>query len=195
MRRLVCVFAALLTGAAVRAHAEPSGVLAGTVHTSEGTPVPSLVLVVHGPDAARTVVTGPEGRYRVTGLTPGHYRLALRAAGFLFAGSPEADVSATETALDLTLAPAPVREHVVVAATRDEAVLSTVGVSATVLGARPLKSHVTLCSPGPPGPVSVRFVSPLTSEITMRVVSRRAPALSRYQMSAPYVGLGASNSL
>ena len=67
MRRLVFVFAALLTGAAVRAHAQPSGVLAGTVHTSEGTPVPNLVLVVHGPDAARTVVTGPEGRYRVTG--------------------------------------------------------------------------------------------------------------------------------
>ncbi len=133
MRRLVFVLAALLTGAAVRAHAQPSGVLAGTVHTSEGTPVPNLVLVVRGPDAARTVVTGPEGRYRVTGLTPGHYRLALRAAGFLFAGSPEVDVSATETALDLTLAPAPVREHVVVAATRDEAALSTVGVSATVL--------------------------------------------------------------
>jgi vitamin B12 transporter len=135
MRRLVFVFAALLTGAAVRAHAQPAGVLAGTVHTSEGTPVPNLVLVVRGPDAARIVVTGPEGRYRVSGLTPGHYRLALRAAGFLFAGSPEADVSATETALDLTLAPAPVREHVVVAATRDEAALSTVGVSATVLDA------------------------------------------------------------
>ena len=75
MRRLVFVFSALLTGAAVRAHAQPSGVLAGTVHTSEGTPVPNLVLVVRGPDAARTVVTGPEGRYRVTGLTPGHYRL------------------------------------------------------------------------------------------------------------------------
>jgi len=77
MRRLVFVFTALLTGAAVRAHAQPSGVLAGTVHTSEGTPVPNLVLVVRGPDAARTVVTGPEGRYRVTGLTPGHYRLDL----------------------------------------------------------------------------------------------------------------------
>jgi vitamin B12 transporter len=42
-------------------------------------------------------------------------------------------VSAGETTLDLALAPAPVREHVVVAATRDEAALSTVGVSATVL--------------------------------------------------------------
>ena len=76
MRRLVFVFAALLTATAVRAHAQPPGVLAGTVHTSEGTPVPNLVLVVHGPDAARTVVTGPEGRYRLAGLTPGE-RLQL----------------------------------------------------------------------------------------------------------------------
>jgi hypothetical protein len=71
MRCLVFVFAALLTGAAASAHAQPSGVLAGTVHTSEGTPVPNLVLLVRGPDAARTVVTGPEGRFRAEGR-PGH---------------------------------------------------------------------------------------------------------------------------
>ena len=134
MRRLVAVFAALLLSvAASRAHAQPSGVLAGSVRTSDGTPIPNLVLIVRGPGEVRTVVTGPEGRYRVTGLAPGHYRLDLRIPGFVLAGSPETDVSAAETALDLTLAPAPVRERVVVAATRDEAALSTVGVSATVL--------------------------------------------------------------
>src|SRR5260221_13171124 len=127
MRRLVFVFAALLTGAAVRAHAQPPGVLAGTVHTSEGTPVPNLVLVVHGPDAARTVVTGPEGRYRLAGLTPGHYRLALRAAGFLFAASPETDVSAAMTVLDPPLAPPPGGDHGVVAPPRTGARLPTCG--------------------------------------------------------------------
>jgi vitamin B12 transporter len=134
MRRLVFVLAALLS-AAPRAHAQPAGVLAGTVRTSDGTPVPNLVLIVRGPDAARTVVTGPEGLYRAPGLAPGHYQLALRAAGFVLTGVPEADVSGAEARLDLVLAAAPVREHVVVAATRDEAALSTVGVSATVLDA------------------------------------------------------------
>jgi vitamin B12 transporter len=134
MRRLVFVFAALLSAAPL-AHAQPPGVLAGAVRTSDGTPVPNLVLIVRGTDATRTVVTGPEGRYRLAGLTPGHYRLALRAAGFLLNGASEADVSTGETTLDLALAAAPVREHVVVAATRDEAALSTVGVSATVLDA------------------------------------------------------------
>ena len=134
MRRLVFVLAALLS-AAPRAHAQPSGVLAGTVRTSDGTPVPNLVLILRGPEATRTVVTGPEGRYRAAGLAPGHYQLAVRAAGFVLTGTPEADVSGTEATLDLALAAAPVREHVVVAATRDEAALSTVGVSATVLDA------------------------------------------------------------
>src|SRR6185503_2436057 len=120
MRRLVFVFAALLS-AAPGALAQPAGALAGTVRTSAGTPVPSLVLILRGPDAARTIVTGPEGRYRAAGLPPGHYQLALRAAGFVLTGTPEADVSSAEATLDLVLAAAPVREHVVVAATRDEA--------------------------------------------------------------------------
>ena len=132
MRRFIFVLAALLS-AAPWAHAQPSGVLAGTVRTSEGTPVPSLVLIVRGPDATRTVVTGPEGRYRAAGLAPGHYRITLRAGGFLLTGTPEVDLTGAETTLDLSLAAAPVREHVVVAATRDEAALSTIGVSATVL--------------------------------------------------------------
>jgi vitamin B12 transporter len=133
MRRPVVVFAALLSVAASVVHAESQGAVAGSVRTADGTPVPNLVLIVSGPAEAHTVVTGPEGRYRLTGLEPGHYRAALRTAGFLFAGPSEVDVAAAEASLDLTLAPAPVRERIVVAATRDEAALSTVGVSATVL--------------------------------------------------------------
>ena len=95
MRRFMFVLAALLS-AAPWAHAQPSGVLAGTVRTSEGTPVPNLVLTVRGPDAARTIVTGPEGRYRAAGLVPGHYRITLRAGGFLLTGTPEVDVTGAE---------------------------------------------------------------------------------------------------
>ena len=50
-------------------------------------------------------------------------------------------MAAAETTLDLTLAPAPVRERIVVAATRDEAALSTVGVSATVLDAERIEER------------------------------------------------------
>jgi vitamin B12 transporter len=133
MRRIAAVLAVLLTLSAAAARAQDAGTLVGAVRTAEGTPVPNLVLLLHGPARTRTVVTGPEGRYRAASLAPGHYRLEPRTRGFLLAGIAEADVAAGETSLDVTLAPAPVREHVVVAATRDEAPVSTVGVSATVL--------------------------------------------------------------
>jgi vitamin B12 transporter len=134
MRRFVLAAVSLLI-LAPPVRAQPPGALAGTVRTSDRWGVPNVVLVLRGPAGTSTVVTGAEGRYRVAGLPPGRYRLALRAPGFVLAGAPEAEVGAAETVLDLTLAPAPVREHVVVAATRDEAAASTVGVSATVLDA------------------------------------------------------------
>ncbi|HEV8254473.1 MAG TPA: TonB-dependent receptor [Vicinamibacteria bacterium] len=135
MRRPTLVLLSLLTAVAPPLLAQPAGILAGTVRTADGTPVPNLVLVLRGPGPARTVVTGPEGRYRSAALQPGHYLVVVRAPGFRLAESPETDLGAGEAVLDLTLAPAPVREHVVVAATRDEAAVSTVGVSATVLDA------------------------------------------------------------
>ena len=133
MRRTVVVLAALLTLSGAQARAQAAGTLVGAVRTAEGTPVPNLVLLLRGPAVARSVVTGPEGRYRAAFLAPGHYRLEPRMRGFLLSGSAETDVAAGETSLDVTLAPAPVREHVVVAATRDEAPVSTVGVTVTVL--------------------------------------------------------------
>jgi vitamin B12 transporter len=132
MRRILFVLA-LLTAAAPAAHAQPSGALVGVVRTTDGVPVPSVVLVLRGPGGARTVVTGPEGRYRAAALAPGRYEIGLRTPGFVLSGPAGAEVTGTEMALDLTLGPAPVREHVVVTATRDEAAQSTVGVTATVL--------------------------------------------------------------
>jgi outer membrane cobalamin receptor len=103
------------------------------VRTAEGTPVPQLVLRVTGPGGERTVVTGPEGRYRIAGLAPGEYRVSVEAPGFVLSPEPRRVVSTGEEALDLRLSPAPVREQVLVAATRAEAALSTLGVTASVL--------------------------------------------------------------
>jgi outer membrane cobalamin receptor len=122
----------LLVGDAA-ARGEPAGALAGRVRTAEGTPVPQLLLVVAGPGGERTAVTGAEGRYRVAGLAPGEYRVRLEAPGFILSPEPRRVVGATEEDLDLVLSPAPVREQVLVAATRAEAALSSLGVAASVL--------------------------------------------------------------
>ena len=133
-RRLVASLSSvflLFSGAAARG--EPAGALSGRVRTAEGTPVPQLLLVVAGPGGERTALTGFEGRYRVGGLAPGEYRVRVEAPGFVLSPEPRRHVAGAEEDLDLVLSPAPVREQVLVAATRAEATLSSLGVAATVL--------------------------------------------------------------
>jgi outer membrane cobalamin receptor len=91
------------------------------------------LLIVDGPGGERTALTGPDGRYRVAGLPPGEYRLRVEAPGFVLSPEPHRVVDQVQADLDLVLAPAPVREQVIVAATRAEAALSTLGVAASVL--------------------------------------------------------------
>lgn len=131
----------LAVSLAAPARARAEGSVAGSARTTEGTPLPQIVLVAHGPTAARTVVTGPEGRYRIAGLEPGEYRITPRVPGLVLNQEARVQVADSEAQLDLILAPAPVRERVVVAATRGEAALSTLGVSATVLDGSLLESR------------------------------------------------------
>lgn len=108
------------------------GVLSGAVRTSEGQPVPSLALSLTGPGGTRTLLTGLEGRYQATALGPGEYRLAVSTPGFVLSPEPLVVVGTDPVRLDLVLRPAPLREQVVVTATRGEAPLSTLGTSASV---------------------------------------------------------------
>src|SRR5262245_41994423 len=138
MRRLAPVLSSIglltvLVPAALRAESPASGALAGRVETKDGTPLAGVPLRVEGPPGALTVVTGPAGQYRVAGLVPGAYAVTVPLAGFRLETDARATVGAEETRLDLVLVPAPVREHVVVAATRGDAVASTLGISSTVL--------------------------------------------------------------
>jgi vitamin B12 transporter len=59
----------------------------------------------------------------------------VEAPGFRVSPTPEVEVGTGAARVDLTLQPAPVREHVLVSATRGEAAQSTLGVSSTVLDA------------------------------------------------------------
>ena len=117
---------------AASAAAEPSGSLGGVVRTSDGLPLPGVAVVVQGTVGERRVTTGPDGSFR-TALLAGSYTLRVDAPGLSLAESPPIAVGAGETRQDLVLAPAPVKEHVVVSATRGEATLSSLGVSTDVL--------------------------------------------------------------
>jgi vitamin B12 transporter len=111
---------------------EPTGSLGGVVRTSDGLPLPGVAVLVQGAANERRVTTGPDGSFRAD-VAPGSYTLRVDAPG-LTLGEPRAvSVGAGETRQDLVLAPAPVRERVVVSATRGEATLSSLGVSVDVL--------------------------------------------------------------
>jgi vitamin B12 transporter len=131
-RILLAALAALALCRSVVAES-PSGTLSGTVHAPDGRPLPGLVLTLTGPSGPRTLVTGPEGHYHASALPAGSYTLAVPDAGFVLEPTPRVEVSADEAQLDVVLAPAPVREQVVVTATRGEAAASSLGISVTAL--------------------------------------------------------------
>jgi vitamin B12 transporter len=131
MRLLSPLAAAPWLLAATAAHAQ--GTLGGTVHTADGQPVPQVLLNVEGPGGVRPVVTGAEGRFSVPGLARGRYQVRLDAPGFRLTPMPEVMLADADVRLDLTLVPSPVREQVLVTATRGEAAQSTLGVTATVV--------------------------------------------------------------
>jgi len=125
---------ALLCSVGSNVLAADRGALTGVVRTTGGSPVPQVVLRFKGPAGERVAVTGPDGGFRLAGLEPGDYTLILDAPGFLLSPSAAAPVRADQsTALDLTLLPAPVREHVVVSATRNDATTSSLGTTVAVL--------------------------------------------------------------
>jgi vitamin B12 transporter len=130
---LAALLAAPLGGRAFAGEGPP-GRLAGSVRTIDGVALPHVVLALEGPNATRRLTTGPDGTFRVERLAPGRYSATVDAPGLEVV--PPASVlvrAGTETRLDLVLAPAPVREHVLVSATRGEATLSNLGVSADVV--------------------------------------------------------------
>ena len=119
VRRAVVAFL-LLAPPPLLLAAAGSAVLRGTLRTREGQPLPGVLVTVTGPQS-RTLLTGPDGRYEASGLPAGEYRLAVAEPGFVLAPEPVANLGAEPVSLDLVLAPAPVREQVLVAATRGEA--------------------------------------------------------------------------
>jgi vitamin B12 transporter len=108
-------------------------VLTGSVTTIDGKPVPQLTVEIRSVSGAFLAVTGPSGQYRFDSLPEGEYTASVDAPGLELIGPATVAVGTPATRLDLKLAPAPVREHVLVSATRSEARLSTAGASATVI--------------------------------------------------------------
>ena len=133
LRPLSLVRVSVLFIASVAAAQAPTGSLAGVVRTSDGLTLPGVAVTLDGPAGERRVTTGPDGSFRVFGLAAGEYAMSVDAPGLELRPPAAATVGGGESRVELVLAPAPVSERVVVSATRGEATLSSLGVSADVL--------------------------------------------------------------
>jgi outer membrane cobalamin receptor len=132
MRRFPSCFLLSCTALAWAPWASAQATLSGSVSTSDGLGVPQIALTLEGGAGPQRTVTGPLGRYRFNSLAAGEYRVSVDAPGFALTGDGKLALQA-DTVLDLVLRPQPVREQVVVTATRGDAAVSGVGVTVTVL--------------------------------------------------------------
>lgn len=113
---------------------EPVGTLHGVVYTSDGLALPGVGVELRGGAAAPVrVTTAPDGSFRTGPLAAGQYEATVDAPGLELRSPVRFAIAAGEASLELVLTPAPVRERVVVSATRGEATLSTLGVASDVL--------------------------------------------------------------
>ena len=103
--------------------AGPSGRCTGPCARATASRCRASRVELRGPGTPLLVTTGPDGAFRVGRLAAGEYEVTVDAPGLALRGASRAAVGAGETTLELVLVPAPVREHVVVTATRGEATL------------------------------------------------------------------------
>jgi outer membrane cobalamin receptor len=124
--------------AATRLHA---ATLRGTVMDPQGTVVASARVVVVGPLGARHVYTDAEGRYEITDLSAGTYRILAEASGFSADAQSVTLGTSDDRTLALSLAVGGVSESVVVSAAQVEVAESDAPASVHVLTADDLRSR------------------------------------------------------
>jgi outer membrane receptor protein involved in Fe transport len=111
-----------------------TGSVAGTVVDESNAVVRGAQVVLTGPSARHTQLTGATGEYRFEDVLPGAYRLSVFVLGFAEAVRDNVVVSSDEVALQpIQLAIAGVNETVVVSASRSASALIDAPATMTVL--------------------------------------------------------------
>lgn len=143
--RLVCLclltsFLSLSLAAAAGAPAAPSTSITGTVLDPTHKPLPRVTVRLQtdaGAERARTL-TDSQGRFRFDGMAESQYTLVAELVGF----EPSTVKVLTGSTVTLMLAVAPVREEVVVTATRTDTPSGQLGASTTVISEDELRSRL-----------------------------------------------------
>lgn len=126
MKKLLCLFALLLSTVGVAFTQTNRGGISGTVTDKNGGVIPNAVVTVTnaGTNQAQKVTTSSEGVFAVTSLEPVAYRLSVEAPGFkkTVVQNIKVDTAATAT-LNVVLEPGAVENQVTI--TADAPLLNT----------------------------------------------------------------------
>jgi hypothetical protein len=97
---LVCLGLVLTFAAVARAQSSGTGAITGTVTDPQGRAVPNATVTAtsQATNQERTSVTGADGNYKFSLLTPGTYQMKFNAAGFKTTEVSGVIVNTTETA-------------------------------------------------------------------------------------------------
>ena len=113
-----------------------AGRLTGSARATDGTALPRFDLRLIGPGGGeRPLVTGLGGAFDAGEVPAGEYRIAPATPGFTTVTPASFQVGAgtDPVRIDVVLGPSGIAERVVVAATRGDAVASTLGVAVTII--------------------------------------------------------------
>src|SRR5690242_2002002 len=96
------VFLLALAGAAPAQ--QPHGMVRGQVTDESGAVIPNAkVTLANFAGVSRTLTTGPDGTFSVTGLVPGRYTLRVFAAGMAMYENTAVDITDNTAALNIEL--------------------------------------------------------------------------------------------
>jgi iron complex outermembrane recepter protein len=135
-RRVFMLSAVLLAGLIpATASAQTAAAVGGVVRDSSGGAIPGATVRVinEATGAAQEAVSDAEGRYQVTDLAPGQYRVEAALDGFEPAVARGAVDGRQAAKIDVTLTPARFTEGVVVTARRVEEAVQEVPIPVSVL--------------------------------------------------------------
>src|SRR5581483_5885381 len=106
----------LLFACASITYAQPAGgTLSGTITSPSGAAVANAAVTVTNTstNASQRVLTGPDGRFTMSGLTPGTYRLEVESAGYKRTSQQNLDLSGNGPGtINITLEPGSMSESV-----------------------------------------------------------------------------------
>jgi len=169
----------------LRAQSNAPGTVQGTVVDPKGQAIAgaSVAVTGEGKTEVRRGVTNGEGRFTLSGLADGSYKVEIAAPGFALASRSGVQVSGADTpALAITLTLASVAEEVTVNAEDDTSVASQLSPVKALLDAGSARTEITS-----------QYIRNFTSPVTdFTEIMQVAPGT--FSVSPNGVGLGQSNT-